>query len=112
MGWARRSCACPLFDRSGAKRSTSVTIYSGDRGDTLAPKGCSARSTRPNSLIEEPEVVVHEGHQPDLLAHLLHTHLLSGKHPAEVDLAATDADAAAVSTSSWVLRGRCLFVVA
>ena len=37
------------------------------------------------------------GHQPDLLAKLFHADLLSGEHPAEIDLATTDADAAAVA---------------
>jgi hypothetical protein len=36
-------------------------------------------------VIKEAQVVVHEGHQPDLLADLLDADVLAGEHRAEID---------------------------
>ena len=48
-------------------------------------------------MIEEPQVVVHKADQPDSIADFLHADVLTGKHGAEVDLAAPEAGAAALS---------------
>src|SRR5256886_16223690 len=46
-------------------------------------------------VVEVAEIVVHEGDQPDFLAHLLDAHLLPGEYGAEVDLLPIEADAPA-----------------
>jgi hypothetical protein len=51
------------------------------------------RSTR----IKEAQIVVHEGHDPDLLGDLFDPDLLSGEHMAEIDLSFTDANPATAS---------------
>jgi hypothetical protein len=47
-------------------------------------------------LIEESQIVVDEGHQPDLLGDFLDADILAGKDLTQVDLAPGDADATAV----------------
>ena len=46
-------------------------------------------------MIEEAQVVVHEGHQPDLLGDLLDAHCLTCERVTQVDLASSEADASA-----------------
>jgi len=48
-------------------------------------------------VVEEPQVVVHKTRQPDFIADLLDTDVLSGEDGAQVDLATPEADAAALS---------------
>ena len=55
-------------------------------------------------MIEESQVVVHEGDEPDFIAHLLDPHVLPGEHLTEVDLLFADANAAAVGDGSVVKR--------
>jgi hypothetical protein len=43
-------------------------------------------------LIEESQIVCHEGDQPDLVTDLLDANILAGKDTAEVDFAPADAD--------------------
>jgi hypothetical protein len=38
-------------------------------------------------VIEETQVVVHEGDEPHIIAHLLDADILAGEHGAEIDLA-------------------------
>jgi hypothetical protein len=47
-------------------------------------------------VIEESQVVVHEGDEPEFVAHLLDPHVLPGEHLTEVDLSFADANAAEV----------------
>jgi hypothetical protein len=47
-------------------------------------------------VVEEAQVVVHEGDEPDSIAHLLDSHVLTGEGLAQVDLALAEADAPAV----------------
>jgi hypothetical protein len=47
-------------------------------------------------VIEEPQFVVHEGDEPDFIAHLLDAHVLAGEDGAQVDLALAKADTTAV----------------
>jgi hypothetical protein len=47
---------------------------------------------------------MHEGDEPDFIAHLLDPHVLAGEDGAEIDLSAPEADAAAVgdgNVRSW-----------
>jgi hypothetical protein len=46
-------------------------------------------------VIEEAQVVVHEGDEPDLLGRLLDADVLTGKGVTEIDLSAPDTDATA-----------------
>ena len=46
-------------------------------------------------MIEEAEVVVHEADEPDFVGDLFDADVLAGEDLAEIDLAATDADAPA-----------------
>ena len=48
-------------------------------------------------MIEESQVILHEGDEPDFIAHLLDAHVLTREDRTEVDLAFAKADAAAVS---------------
>lgn len=48
-------------------------------------------------MIKEAQVVVHEGHHPDLLADFRDADVLTGEYGAEIDLTPTDADPAALS---------------
>ena len=41
--------------------------------------------------IKEPQIVVHEADQPDLVAALPHGDVLTGKHRADIDLATVHA---------------------
>jgi len=50
-------------------------------------------------VIEEAQIVVHEGHQPDLLCDFFDAHCLTGKCMTEIDLAPAQADAAAARDS-------------
>ena len=47
-------------------------------------------------MIEEAQVVIHKGNEPDFIAYLLDADVLTGEHGAEIDLAPADADAAAL----------------
>ncbi len=49
----------------------------------------------PCLVIEEAQIVVHEGHQPDLLGDLFDADRLAGKGMTQVDLSPTQADAPA-----------------
>jgi hypothetical protein len=64
-------------------------------GNTLCPERILRAFHAPCFLIEEPQVVVHEAHQPDLLGNLLDADLLASEHVTQVDLAPRDADASA-----------------
>jgi hypothetical protein len=46
-------------------------------------------------VIEEAQIVVHEGHQPDFLGDLPNAYILPGERATEVDLATSEADATA-----------------
>ena len=46
-------------------------------------------------VVEVAQVILHEGDEPDPLAHLRHPHILPRKHLTETDLATREADAAA-----------------
>lgn len=37
-------------------------------------------------MIEESQVVLHEGDEPDFIAHIFHAHLLPGEDLAQIDL--------------------------
>ncbi|PYR34296.1 MAG: hypothetical protein DMF89_16055 [Acidobacteria bacterium] len=45
-------------------------------------------------IVEIPQIVLHEGDEPDALADLRHADVLAGEDVAEVDLASPEADAA------------------
>jgi len=47
-------------------------------------------------MIEESQVIFHEGDEPDSIAHLFDADVLSGEDLAETDLALADADTAAI----------------
>ena len=47
-------------------------------------------------LIEIAWIIIHKTDKPDLVSDLSNPHVLASKHGAEVDLAATDADSAAL----------------
>ena len=47
-------------------------------------------------VVEISQIVVHEGDEPDALAHLTHPHLLAGKHLAEIYFPVLETDPAAV----------------
>jgi hypothetical protein len=62
--------------------ATFRLVYSGHMGDVRAKRivyGLESTSV----VVEIPEVVVHEGDEPDALAHLRDTHVLPSKHLAE-----------------------------
>ena len=46
-------------------------------------------------VIEVAEIIIHEGDEPDFLAHLFDADLLSGEDGAEIDFPAIEADAPA-----------------
>jgi len=46
-------------------------------------------------MVEKAEIVVHEGDEPDFLAHLFDAHLLPGEHCAEINFLPIEADAPA-----------------
>ena len=48
-------------------------------------------------LVEEPQVVAHKAHQPDLVGNFLDADVLAGEYDAQVDLAVPHADAPAGS---------------
>src|SRR5678815_4456117 len=54
-----------------------------------------ARILRARFVIEEAQVVVHEGHQPDLLGDLLDAHCPTRERMTQVDLASAQADSTA-----------------
>ena len=47
-------------------------------------------------MVEEPQVVIHKAYQPDSIADFFDPDVLTGKHRAQIDLAAPEADAAAL----------------
>jgi hypothetical protein len=60
-------------------------------------------------VIEESQVVVHEGEEPDFIAHLLDTDVLAGEDQTEIDLSLAETDPAAVgdgdsSVMKWVVE--------
>ena len=59
-------------------------------------------------MVEEAQVVVHEGHQPDFIGDFLDADVLTGKDRAEVDLAAAEADAAALGDGDRAIVQRVL----
>jgi hypothetical protein len=82
-----------------------VAFYSGHIG-TLRPEGVRDRLEPTGLVVEVAEFVVHEGDEPDPIAHLFHADVLSSKHLTQVDLAALVTDAAAVRDGTWqALRG-------
>jgi hypothetical protein len=46
-------------------------------------------------MVKDPQVVAHEAYEPDVLADFANADSLTGEHPTQIDLAPTDADAAA-----------------
>ena len=46
-------------------------------------------------MVEVPEIVVHEGNEPNFFAHLFNSHLLTGEDGAEIDFLPIEADAPA-----------------
>lgn len=59
-------------------------------------------------MVEVAQVVVHEGDEPDFIAHLLDSHVLSGEHLTEVDLSLIEADATAVGDGDGAVVKRVL----
>ena len=60
-------------------------------------------------MIEETQVIFHKADEPDFIADLLDADVLAGEDGAEIDLAAADADAAALgdgdgSVMEWILK--------
>ena len=49
---------------------------------------------------------MHEGDEPDFIAHLLDSHIVSGEHLTEVDLSSFEADASALSDGDSVIVKR------
>ncbi len=74
-----------------------MTVYSGDIGNTFGPKGIVDRFEPAGLIVEIPQIVVHEGDEPDPLADLRHADILPRKHVAEIHFLAFEADPAAVS---------------
>jgi len=62
---------------------------------TQKPEGAIERFQPAGLVIEVAEIVIHEGDEPDLIAHLFDADALAGEDEAEIDLLAVEADAAA-----------------
>ena len=65
-------------------------------GNTFGPNGILDRLEPARLIVEVAEIVVHEGDEPDPVAHLLHPDVLAGKDLTQIDLPALVADPAAV----------------
>ena len=59
-------------------------------------------------MIEEAQVVLHKGDEPDFIAHLLDADVLAGEDGAEIDLAVSDADAATLGNGDGAVVKRVL----
>src|SRR5215813_10230152 len=46
-------------------------------------------------VVEIAEIVIHEGNEPDILAHLFDAHLLASEYDAEIDFLPIETDATA-----------------
>ena len=58
----------------------------------------SLRATETTGVVvEEPQVVIHKAQHPDSIADFYGPDVLTGEHRAQIDLAASEADAAALS---------------
>lgn len=78
--------------------------------DTLAAKGILCALYPPCLVIEEPQVVMHKGYEPDFLADLLEADVLLREHLAEIDFSAADADAATRGDGdSAIVQRACQF---
>ena len=59
--------------------------YSRDMGNSFGPNGLSIRLESAGLIVEIPQVVIHEGHQPEVIVGLSDADLLFGKNRADVD---------------------------
>ena len=59
-------------------------------------------------MVEVAQVVVHEGDEPDFIAHLLDSQVLSGEHLTDVDLSLIEANATAMSDGNGAIVKRVL----
>lgn len=59
-------------------------------------------------MIEESQVVVHEGDEPNSIAHLLDADVLAGEHLTQVDFALAEADTAAMGDGDRAVMKRVL----
>ena len=75
-------------------------------GNTLAPNGFGAHSTRQALIVEEAEVVVHEANQPDVLGDFAHADVLAGEDRAEVDFATAEAQPPALGDGDGLIVQR------
>lgn len=57
-------------------------------------------------MIKVAQIAVHEGDEPDFIAHLLNPHVLSGEHLTEVDLSLVEADAGALGDGDGAIVKR------
>ena len=64
-------------------------------GNSFGPNGFSIGSSLTRFIVEIPQVVLHEGDEPDVLTDLRDAHALTGEDMTEVHLAAAEADATA-----------------
>ena len=58
-------------------------------GNTFGPNGILDRLEPTRLIVEVAQIVLHEGDEPDALAHLRHADVLPGKHLAQIDLPAS-----------------------
>ena len=60
-------------------------------GNTFGPNGLSNRFQPTGFVVKVPQIVVHEGDEPDALADLCDTDVLAGKDVAQIHLLAFEA---------------------
>src|SRR4051794_36991297 len=81
-----RSLAALLRTRLGSRRHHLQHSRSERIGNGFEPAGL---------VVEIAEIVIHEGDEPDILAHLFDADLLPSKYDAEIDFLPIEADAPA-----------------
>jgi len=81
-----------------------TTLYATTEDGSVAEvKRMPAMFDATGLVIEEPQVVVHEAHQPNVFRDLLDAYVLTGEDAAEVDLATVEADAPAAGHSDGAI---------
>jgi hypothetical protein len=73
-----------------------VTVHSEHIGNTFGLKGFFDRLQPARLVVEIAQIVVHEGHEPKVVAHLRDADVLSRNDVTEIDLASVKEDLAAV----------------
>ena len=59
-------------------------------------------------MVEEPHIVMHKAHQPDVLGDRADAELLAGKDVAKVDFVPAEADAPAIGDGDGAIMERML----